>query len=204
ITFKKTFFHKSEFKFLLTLVVIFLVYLLFGSINGSYSAIINLIFYFLIIILYLINLILFIDYKQLEEVMQVIIISIIFMSLLAINQWLFDNGVVSADYFYRAGGVFRNPNLLAQNILLLLPAAFMCLNKYRFISLLTLVIASITVLITQSRGNLILLFLVTLMYIVLDNRELIINKIKYIFWLILIVIVTLFLLDDSYFNRFSI
>src|SRR5699024_9846700 len=84
------------------------------------------------------------------------------------------------------------------------PAAFMCLNKYRFISLLTLVIASITILITQSRGSLILLFLVTLMYIVLDNRELIINKIKYIFWLILIVIVTLFLLDDSYFNRFSI
>lgn len=205
VVFMKKSINRTTFNFILIISLMFIIYIIFGSVNGVYSGVINLIFYFILIFIYLLSLILIVNKEKLTDIIQVLIFSIIFMCFISINLWLFSSdSIYNNNYFNRATGVFGNPNLLAQNILLLTPAIFTGWRKFYFLSLFSLTLVVVTIIITQSRGSISLLFLIIVFHIIFDKRAQLFDKVKFSILFVIITLLSLILIDDNYYERFSI
>ncbi|CAM4236277.1 O-antigen ligase family protein [Lacicoccus alkaliphilus] len=205
LLFMKKALNKNNLIFVIILFLFFFIYLIFGGIKGDYQSVLNLTSYFLSILIFVIGLTLVINKSTFNGMIEVTIISIISMCLITFNQWLFlDIPVGEVNNFHRASGVFGNPNILAQNLLLLTPAVFKELKNYKFFSISVLLLTFTTIILTQSRGSLLIFLGIILLFVLLSKGFNIYTKILSFISVVILSIIIFVNFDENYFERFGI
>ncbi|WP_411843763.1 O-antigen ligase family protein [Salinicoccus sp. HZC-1] len=181
------------------------IYLIFGSVNGDYFDIINMFYYFSCAFIFVLALAGNISNTNMKNIQFTTILSLIFTSLISINDWIFSHSMVTADnYFYRAEGIYDNPNLLAQNLLLLLPIAFNYIKKQKFYSFIAISLFIITLIISQSRGTILTSLIILILFLFGDKYFS--NRLKWPLSIFILVIAYMILINlgDDYLIRFKL
>ncbi|MFC3476015.1 O-antigen ligase family protein [Salinicoccus sesuvii] len=195
-------FSKYDLKVFVFLNATIILYIFLGSVNGNYFDVINQIYYFICAILFFSTLVSTTTKESFKNIKFTVYISIIYMCLIAINIWLFQNDIiVSEEYFKRAISIFGNPNILAQNLLLLLPIIMVNIGKQKFLLFMSTTLYLVTLFLTQSRGSILVSAILILLFL-LRKKNL---KLRYKLTLVTLAIVSLkYLTTDTnriYLNR---
>jgi hypothetical protein len=182
------------------------VHLILGSINSSSVQILELIISYINVLICFAFSIHIISSKGLPYLLKIIVLFGGLISLIGIFTWVYEtnHAVMPQGGILRSEGLLLNPNLQAETLLFtLIPLIYLFINNqikfYYFIPLLSINVFS--VIITQSRGTIIIGLVVVMMFL-LKNQ----NNNKKLFFIVSSIILLFFFKENllSYFSRFDV
>ncbi|UQF18030.1 hypothetical protein M2905_04950 [Vagococcus lutrae] len=165
----------SKFFMLYISIILFLLfYLYLGNLNGDKMAVLNFIKYAFENMLYLLIFLISIKYLGVQNIRKSLMVVSFYVCVFAIFDWIqfMNEGI---NYFYRASGNFGNPNTLGQTILFL-QSTISAISiqesdkkQKKYFCIITF-LNSFVVLITQSRGSIILMVIILILNLYYKNK----------------------------------